>query len=205
MIIIVVAYLRVSSLEQNLSLQRTSVEPYKPEKIFEEKISGKNMERPQLQEMLSFIRAGDQIVVYSLSRISRSLKDMLELFDIILEKGCTLTTISENLTISKQDKMAKFLCSIIGICAELERDQIRERQALGIIEAKKRGVYKGRKPIEVSDFGQYYEDYMSRRITKGQLAKKLHISRPTLNKLFDEYEKSQSAKNPVIPTQTAVS
>lgn len=190
MIIIVVAYLRVSSLEQNLALQRTSVEPYKPEKIFEEKISGKNMERPQLQEMLSFIREGDQVVVYSLSRISRSLKDMIELFDIILEKGCTLTTISENLTISKQDKMAKFLCSIIGICAELERDQIRERQALGIIEAKKRGVYKGRKPIEVEDFGQYYEEYMSRRTTKGQLAKKLKISRPTLDKLFAEYTKT---------------
>ena len=190
MIIIVVAYLRVSSLEQNLALQRTSVEPYKPEKIFEEKISGKNMERPQLQEMLSFIREGDQIVVYSLSRISRSLKDMIELFDIILEKGCTLTTISENLTISKQDKMAKFLCSIIGICAELERDQIRERQALGIIEAKKRGVYKGRKPIEIEDFGQYYEEYMSRKINKGQLAKKLKISRPTLDKLFAEYTKT---------------
>ena len=115
---------------------------------------------------------------------------MIELFDIILEKGCTLTTISENLTISKQDKMAKFLCSIIGICAELERDQIRERQALGIIEAKKRGVYKGRKPIEVEDFGQYYEEYMSRKINKGQLAKKLKISRPTLDKLFTEYEKT---------------
>ena len=73
------------------------------------------------------------------------------------------------------------------LCCRLLMEMNRE----GIAIAKADGKYKGRKPIEVSDFGQYYEDYMSRRTTKGQLAKKLHISRPTLNKLIDEYEKKQ--------------
>ena len=114
-------------------------------------------------------------------------------------------TVKENITISNNDKTTRFFVSILGCVSELERENIRERQADGIREAKKRGVYKGRKPIEVKDFGVYYDEYMSRKTTKGQLSKKLNISRPTLNKLFDEYEKSQSGEKPVIATQTAVS
>ncbi len=188
----VVSYIRVSSDTQNCEMQRASVEPYKPERIFEEKISGKNMERPQLQEMLNFVREGDHIYIYSFSRISRSLKHMLEIIDILIEKKVKLTSIKENITISDNDKTTRFFVSILGCCSELERENIRERQADGIREAKKRGVYKGRKPIQVDDFGTYYEEYMQRRTNKAQLAKRLKISRPTLDKLISEYEKSQN-------------
>ena len=110
----IVSYIRVSSDSQNLSMQRASVEPYKPERIFEEKISGKNMERPQLQEMLNFAREGDHIVIYSFSRISRSLSDLLKLIDYFIENKITLTSIKENITISNEDKMTKFFVSILG-------------------------------------------------------------------------------------------
>ena len=186
----VVAYIRVSSDSQNLAMQRASIEPYKPERVFEEKISGKNMERPQLQEMLNFVRANDEIVIYSLSRISRSLKDMLNIMDILIEKKVTLISIKENLTISDSNKTTRFFVSILGCCSELERENIRERQADGIKEAKKRGVYKGRKPIQVEDFGKWYELWQKRAYTKTALAKELGISRQTLYKLFEEYEKT---------------
>ena len=201
----VVCYIRVSSDTQNWEAQKASISPYNPERIFEEKISGKNMKRPQLQEMLNFVREGDHIIIYSFSRISRSLKNLLEIIDLLIEKKVTLTSVKENITISNNDKTTRFFVSILGCVSELERENIRERQADGIREAKKRGVYKGRKPIEVKDFGVYYDEYMSRKTPKGQLSKKLNISRPTLNKLFDEYEKSQSGEKPVIATQTAVS
>ena len=201
----VVCYIRVSSDTQNWEAQKASISPYNPVRIFEEKISGKNMKRPQLQEMLNFVREGDHIIIYSFSRISRSLKNLLEIIDLLIEKKVTLTSVKENITISNNDKTTRFFVSILGCVSELERENIRERQADGIREAKKRGVYKGRKPIEVKDFGVYYDEYMSRKTTKGQLSKKLNISRPTLNKLFDEYEKSQSGEKPVIATQTAVS
>ena len=201
----VVCYIRVSSDTQNWEAQKASISPYNPERIFEEKISGKNMKRPQLQEMLNFVREGDHIIIYSFSRISRSLKNLLEIIDLLIEKKVTLTSVKENITISNNDKTTRFFVSILGCVSELERENIRERQADGRREAKKRGVYKGRKPIEVKDFGVYYDEYMSRKTTKGQLSKKLNISRPTLNKLFDEYEKSQSGEKPVIATQTAVS
>lgn len=201
----VVCYIRVSSDTQNWEAQKASISPYNPERIFEEKISGKNMKRPLLQEMLNFVREGDHIIIYSFSRISRSLKNLLEIIDLLIEKKVTLTSVKENITISNNDKTTRFFVSILGCVSELERENIRERQADGIREAKKRGVYKGRKPIEVKDFGVYYDEYMSRKTTKGQLSKKLNISRPTLNKLFDEYEKSQSGEKPVIATQTAVS
>ena len=188
----IVSYIRVSSDTQSLSMQRASIKPYNPERVFEEKISGKNMERPQLQEMLNFVREGDHIYIYSFSRISRSLKHMLEIIDILIEKKVKLTSIKENITISDNDKTAKFFCSILGCCSELERENIRERQADGIKEAKKRGVYKGRKPIKIEDFDAHYQDYMSRKISKGKLAKKLGVSRPTLNKLFTEYEKTHA-------------
>ena len=186
----VVAYIRVSSDSQNLDMQRASIEPYKPERVFEEKISGKNMERPQLQELLNFVRANDEIVIYSLSRISRSLKDMLNIMDILIEKKVTLISIKENLTISDSNKTTRFFVSILGCCSELERENIRERQADGIKEAKKRGVYKGRKPIQVEDFGKWYEKWQRREFTKTALAKELGMSRQTLYKLFEEYEKN---------------
>lgn len=186
----VVAYIRVSSDSQNLDMQRASIEPYKPERVFEEKISGKNMERPQLQELLNFVRANDEIVIYSLSRISRSLKDMLNIMDILIEKKVTLISIKENLTISDSNKTTRFFVSILGCCSELERENIRERQADGIKEAKKRGVYKGRKPIQVEDFGKWYELWQKRVYNKTTLAKELSISRQTLYKLFEEYEKN---------------
>lgn len=186
----VVAYIRVSSDSQNLDMQRASIEPYKPERVFEEKISGKNMERPQLQELLNFVRANDEIVIYSLSRISRSLKDMLNIMDILIEKKVTLISIKENLTISDSNKITRFFVSILGCCSELERENIRERQADGIKEAKKRGVYKGRKPIQVEDFGKWYELWQKRVYNKTTLAKELSISRQTLYKLFEEYEKN---------------
>jgi len=198
-----VAYIRVSCSEQSTKRQEEALKSYGIEKFFIEKVSGKNMQRPKLQEMLSFVRENDICYCVDFSRMARSCKDLLSICELLESKGVHLVSLKENFDTSTPQ--GRLMLTIIAAINAFERENILERQREGIAIAKAEGKYKGRKPIEVEDFTPYYEDYMSRRITKGQLAKKLHISRPTLNKLFDEYEKSQSAKNPVIPTQTAVS
>ena len=198
-----VAYIRVSTVEQNTSRQEQALKDYGIEKFFIEKVSGKNMNRPKLQEMLEFVREGDICYCVDFSRMARSCQNLLSICEILQNKGVHLVSLKENFDTSTPQ--GRLMLTIIAAINAFERENILERQREGIAIAKAEGKYKGRKPIEVEDFAPHYKDYMSRRATKGQLAKKLHISRPTLNKLFDEYEKSQSVEKPVISKQTAVS
>ncbi len=103
----------------------------------------------------------------------------------VARKGVHLVSLKENFDTSTPQ--GRLMLTIIAAINAFERENILERQREGIAIAKVEGKYKGRKPVEVEDFAPHYEDYMSRRTTKGQLAKKLHISRPTLNRLFEEY------------------
>lgn len=198
-----VAYIRVSSLDQNTARQEEALKGLGIEKFFIEKVSGKNMERPELQKCLEFCRENDYLYCVDFSRLARSCQDLLSICKLLDSKSVHLVSLKENFDTSTPQ--GRLMLTIIAAINAFERENLLERQREGIAIAKAEGKYKGRKPVEVEDFTPYYEDYMSRRTTKGQLAKKLHISRPTLNKLFDEYEKSQSAKNPIIPTQTTVS
>ena len=184
----VLGYCRVSTLEQCLDRQLQSMELYKVEKIFEEKISGKNAERPKLQEMLEFARDGDTVVVHDFSRLARNVKDLLNIVETLTGKGVRLISIKENIDTSTPT--GKLLLTVIGAIYEFERTSLLEKQAEGIAIAKTKGVYKGRKPIEVVDFKRYYDAYMQRRVNKAQLAKQLKVSRPTLDKLISEYEKT---------------
>ena len=198
-----VAYIRVSTVEQNTARQEEALKGLGIEKFFIEKVSGKNMDRPKLQEMLSYVREGDTCYCVDFSRMARSCQHLLSICELLQNKGVHLVSLKENFDTSTPQ--GRLMLTIIAAINAFERENLLERQREGIAIAKAEGKYKGRKPVEVEDFTPYYEEYMSRGTTKGQLAKKLHISRPTLNKLFDEYEKSQSSKSPVIPTQTAVS
>ena len=198
-----VAYIRVSTVEQNTARQEEALKGLGIEKFFIEKVSGKNMDRPKLQEMLSYVREGDTCYCVDFSRMARSCQHLLSICELLQNKGVHLVSLKENFDTSTPQ--GRLMLTIIAAINAFERENLLERQREGIAIAKAEGKYKGRKPVEVEDFTPYYEEYMSRGTTKGQLAKKLHISRPTLNKLFDEYKKSQSSKSPVIPTQTAVS
>ena len=182
------AYIRVSSISQNTARQEEALKSYGIEKFFIEKVSGKNMARPKLQEMLEFVREGDICYCVDFSRMARSTQDLLSICELLQNKGVHLVSIKENFDTSTPQ--GRLMLTIIAAINSFERENILERQREGIAIAKAEGKYKGRKPIEVEDFGQYYEDYMNRKINKGQLAKKLKISRPTLDKLFKEYTKT---------------
>ena len=187
----VLGYVRVSTVEQNESRQLETMEKYNVEKIFTEKISGKNTNRPKLQELIGFARENDTIVIHSFDRLARSTKDLLYLVEMFTTKGITL--ISNKEQIDTSTPTGKLLLTVIAAINEFERTNLLERQAEGIAIAKKAGVYKGRKPIEVKDFGMHYTRWKSREVSKADLMKELGVSRPTLNKLFKEYE-----QNPTI-------
>ena len=186
-----VAYIRVSTVEQNTARQEQALKEYGIEKFFVEKVSGKNMQRPKLQEMLEFVREGDICYCVDFSRMARSTQDLLSICELLEKKSVHLVSLKENFDTSTPQ--GRLMLTIIAAINSFERENLLERQREGIAIAKAEGKYKGRKPIEVEDFAPYYEDYMSRRTTKGQLAKKLHISRPTLNRLFDEFENTREA------------
>ena len=186
-----VAYIRVSTAEQNTARQEEALKGLGIEKFFIEKVSGKNMDRPKLQEMLSYVREGDTCYCVDFSRMARSCQDLLSICELLQSKGVHLVSLKENFDTSTPQ--GRLMLTIIAAINAFERENLLERQREGIAIAKAEGKYKGRKPVEVEDFAPYYEDYMTRRTTKGQLAKKLHISRPTLNRLFEEYENTREA------------
>ena len=186
-----VAYVRVSTEEQNEARQLEALEKHGIEKWYTEKISGKNTDRPELQNMLDFVRDGDTVYVHDLSRLARSTKDLLELVDRLNNKGVHLVSDKEN--IDSSTPTGKLMLTMIGAIAEFERTNMLERQREGIAIAKHEGKYKGRKAIEIEDqkFKALYDDYMNRKITKMELAKQLEVSRPTLDRMIKDYNENK--------------
>ena len=137
-----VGYRRVSTTEQNLDRQElTNVE-----KVFEEKVSGKDTNRAALNEMIEFVRDGDAVVVYSIDRLARDLRDLQSIITKLNDKGVSVEFLSERLVFSgNDDAFAKLQLQMMGAFAEFERNIIKKRQAEGIAKAKERGVYQGRK------------------------------------------------------------
>ena len=144
-----IGYIRVSTVDQNTDRQLSSLQL---DRIFTEHASGKNIgDRPALNEMLAFIREGDDVYVHSMDRLARNLRDLLNLVEQINAKGVTLHFVTENLSFSSNTEtnpMATLMLSLLGAVAQFERSLILERQREGIAKAKARGAYKGRKPLD---------------------------------------------------------
>ena len=139
-----IGYRRVSTLDQSTARQ---LEGETLDRVFEDKLSGKDTNRPQLQAMLAHVREGDTVVVHSLDRLGRNLADLQKLIDDLTSRGVAVHFIKEHLTFTGEDTpMARLMLGIMGSVAEFERSMIRERQREGIAIAKVAGVYKGRKP-----------------------------------------------------------
>lgn len=186
--IMVLGYVRTSTVQQNEARQLETMNRYKVEKIFTEKVSGKNTQRPKLQELLEFAREGDTIVIDSFSRLARNTKDLLDLVEYFNTKGIQLISSKEN--IDTHTPTGRLLLTVVAAISTFERECILERQAEGIAIAKANGIYKGRKPVQVENFGEYYTRWKNRELNKADLIKLLNISRPTLNNLFREYERT---------------
>lgn len=180
------AYVRVSTAEQNEQRQVEAMKRYDIEKWFIEKVSGKDTNRPKLQELLDFAREGDTIHIHDFSRLARSTKDLLDIVEQLNIKGVHLVSNKEN--IDSSTPTGKLMLTMIGAINEFERTNLLERQREGIAIAKRDGRYKGGKAKTVADFAEHYSRYKTREITKSALARQLGVSRPTLDRLIAEHE-----------------
>ncbi|MCZ0870913.1 recombinase family protein [Peribacillus sp. AS_2] len=154
------AYIRVSTERQITALQRKALKAEGCNVFYEEKMSSKRTDRPELQRMLSELKVGDVVLVHEISRLSRSVKDLLTIVESIKEKGASLKSLNESwLDTSNDNPMNEFLLNIFGSLAELERGLTLQRQREGIEIAKKAGKYKGRK-FEVEIGGKKSEKAM---------------------------------------------
>lgn len=185
-----IGYVRVSTEEQNEARQVEALQKLGVEKIYIEKKSGKNLDRPVLQEMLDFIREGDTVYVHDLSRISRSLTDLLNLVELLQKKKVHF--ISNKEQVDTTTPTGRLFLSIVGAINEFERTNLLERQREGIAIAKRVGKYKGRKARTLDNVAELYDMWIRREKSKAEIARDYKISRPTLDRLFKEYEKSQA-------------
>ena len=183
-----IAYVRVSTAEQNETRQKEALKKYDIDKWFIEKASGKDTNRPRLQEMLEYIREDDTVYVEEFSRLGRSTADLLNTVQQIEDVGAKFVSLKENF--DTKTPTGKLQMIMMAAIAEFERSMILERQREGIAIAKREGKYKGRKAVSVPNIGTYYDKYMRRKGTKVSIAHELGISRTTLDKLFREYERS---------------
>lgn len=180
-----IAYVRVSTVEQNEARQKEALQKYNIDKWFVEKASGKDTKRPKLQEMLEYVREDDIVYVEEFSRLGRSTADLLSIVKQIEDSGAKFVSLKENF--DTKTPTGKLQMTMMAAIAEFERAMILERQREGIAIAKREGKYKGRKQISIPNIGEYYDRYMTRQTNKTQIANELNISRNTLDRLFKEY------------------
>lgn len=185
------AYVRVSSIDQNEARQVEALEKHGIDKWFVEKVSGKDTNRPQLQELLGCVQEGDTVYIHELSRLARSTKDLLTIVEILTEKKVHLVSNKESIDTSTAT--GKLILTVIAAIAEFERQNLLERQREGIEIAKRNGVYKERcgrhdKKVDEQAFRENYEQLKSGAITKTEMAAKLRITRTTLNKMIEKRE-----------------
>ena len=173
-----IGYVRVSSFDQNPERQLGHVGVVK---VFTDKASGKDIQRPQLDALLSFVREGDTIVVHSMDRLARNLDDLRQLVQKLTQRGVRVEFVKECLSFTGEDSpMANLMLSVMGAFGEFERALIRERQREGIALAKQRGAYRGRKKALSLAQATELRQRAAAGEQKATLAREFGISRETV-------------------------
>lgn len=179
------AYIRVSTEEQNYESQMEAMKDLKFAKVFTEKRSAKDTNRPELQNMLDYVREGDTVYVKDFSRLARSTKDLLNIIDILENKKVKLISIKEKLDTSTP--AGKLMVTMLGAIYEFERANLLERQKDCIAVAKKEGKYKGRKKIQKPDnWQEVYSDWSCRKITAKKACELLKLKTNTFYNFVKE-------------------
>jgi DNA invertase Pin-like site-specific DNA recombinase len=183
-----IGYIRVSTEHQETARQQEIMCGYQVDRIFSEKLSGANTDRPQLKAMLDYVREGDTLYVESISRLGRSTKDLLNIIDTLTEKGVTLVSNKEN--IDTDTPTGKFMLTVFVALSQLEKEQLKQRQREGIEIAKTQGKYTGRKPIPTdwAKFGQLYGEWKDKHITGRDFMRRMGLSANTFYRRVREYE-----------------
>ena len=172
-----IGYIRVSTQEQNTIRQEVIMKILGVDEIYIDRMSGKNTERPKLKRMLAFVRQGDTVIVESISRFARNTRDLLELVEQLAAKGVEF--VSQKESIDTSTPTGKFMLTVFGAVAELEREYILQRQREGIEIARAQGKYKGRKPISSPDFDKVAAQWRRGELTAVQAMKRLGMSKAT--------------------------
>lgn len=183
-----IGYVRVSTVEQNEGRQIEGLSKHGIEKWYTEKVSGKSTDRPELQRMLSEVKPGDIVYVHDFSRLARSTKDLLEIVESLNARNIHVVSNKEN--IDTNTNSGKLMLTMFAAIYEFERTNMLERQAEGIEIAKREGKYRscGRKRTTATpEHTALIRRYKDGVYTKVQLAGLLHVSRPTLNRILNEY------------------
>lgn len=176
-----VGYARISTDDQNLDLQHDALKKVGCEQIYEDQLSGARAERPGLQQALEYARNGDTLVVWRLDRLSRSLKDLIDMVATLETKGIGLKSLQESIDTTQSS--GKLIFHIFAALAEFERNLIRERTQAGLIAARARGR-KGGRPKALNKDKQCLaiQIYAAKKHTVDQICKMMNISKPTLYK-----------------------
>ena len=182
-----IGYIRISTTDQNTARQELLMEQLGVDEVYIDRMSGKNTNRPELQKMMEYVRRGDTVIVESISRFARNTRDLLELAEQLSSKGVEF--VSKKEAIDTTTPTGKFMLTVFGAVAELEREYILQRQREGIAIAKENGVYKGRKPIVCAGFDSVLMLWRRREITAVEAQNRLGLSPSTFYRRVREYEK----------------
>jgi DNA invertase Pin-like site-specific DNA recombinase len=187
-----IGYAGVSTSQQTTARQDDALAELGVNTLFVEKIGAKNANRPELKKMLEYVREGDIIVVSDISRLARSTRDLLSIIDTLNQKHVGFVSLKEN--IDTTSPQGRFVLTIFGALAELERDNILSRQREGIDAAKARGKKFGRPVMEFpKNWEKVYKQWKARKINPTDAAKELGLKRPTFYLMIKRWE----VKSPV--------
>lgn len=181
-----VMYIRCSTEEQNEARQVEAAKELGIEKLFIDKASGKNRDRTFLKDMMNYVREGDTVYCCDISRIARNTKDLLNIIEELNNKGVYFVSLKENIDTSTPQ--GKFMLTVFGAIAELERENILSRQREGIEIARKAGKYKGRKRIDIDEveFRQMINEWQEGKRTASSIYKHFNISSQTFYRRANE-------------------
>ena len=177
-----IGYIRISSADQNVDRQVEQLKEFNLHKVYVDKASGKDANRPELQAALdNHLREGDTFIICSMDRLARNLDDLRKIVKRLTEKGVKVQFLKENLIFTGDDSpMSNLLLSMMGAFSEFERSLILERQREGIAVAKAKGKFKGRKPSLSADQAKELRELAASGLTKTKLAKHFSVSRQTV-------------------------
>lgn len=197
-----VGYIRVSTVEQHEDRQvKDLTENAEVSKVFIDKLSGKDTNRPQLNAMIDYVREGDTVVVSEYSRLARSTRDLIDIIETLQNKGVTVISMKEQLDTSTPQ--GEFMLTVFAGIATLERKLMLQRQREGIAIAKANGKYKGRQSKQKPDDWESLKAmYMSRQITVSEIAKRCDVSRPIVYKWLKETPEEHQQTPEGTPEET---
>jgi len=181
-----IGYIRISTTDQNTARQEALMQELDVDQVFIDRMSGKSMDRPELKRMMNYVREGDTVIVESISRFARNTRDLLDLIEQLCKKEVEFVSRKESIDTSTPT--GRFMLTVFGAVAELEREYILQRQREGIAIAKEQGAYKGRKPIERTNFNQVVNQWKSGRITATEAMKRLNLKSSTFYRKVRQME-----------------